>query len=770
VLVNASGLVLGYGAGLLLDQADLVLEEGERVGLVGRNGTGKSTLLRLLAGAMPPDAGELRQRPGLSVALLDQEPAFAPGLSVEQVVAGGFGEAAAMLEEHAALLSRTEAVPQPEARGDTAKRPAAVSGADLTTASGACASGPGARATTAARRVAQGPADASGAGSSESAGWGDDTERLRAIAERLDALEAWDLPARVAALLDRHGLNGALGFDTLSGGQRKRVALVRALAAQPDLLLLDEPTNHLDLDAIDALERTLLAWRGSLVVVSHDRRFLDRTVTRILELDRGRLTSHPGSYAAYRERKARMLADEAAAQARFDKLLAEEEVWIRKGIEARRTRNEGRVRRLEQLRREREARRERMGQVRMRMESAPATGQLVAELESVTLRAGGRTLVRDFTTRILRGDRIGLIGPNGAGKTTLLRVLLGEREADEGRVRRGSRLEVAYFDQFREQLDPEARLVDVVSPGSEYVETGGGRQHVIGYLGDFLFSPQRARSPVRALSGGERNRLLLARLFTRPANVVVLDEPTNDLDVETLELLEARLAEFTGTVLVVSHDREFLDNVTTQVIVFAGDGELVEVAGGHSDWERVRALRAAERGVRSDRAAVSVALAPPSAPTPGNGAGRSGSARSEGSRGTGGAAGAVGAAGSGQSADSVVSTGSVGTEGSVGSTGSASVAGSAAGSPTAAPPARRARSGLSWKEARELESLPSRIEALEAEQAQLAASLGDPALHAADAARAQAIATRLATLESDLASALERWEALETRAASGDSA
>jgi ATP-binding cassette subfamily F protein uup len=681
VLINASGLVLGYGAGLLLDRADLVLADGERVGLVGRNGTGKSTLLRVLSGRLAPDAGELRQRPGLSVALLDQEPAFDPGLTVEQVVAGGFGEVAALLEEHAALLG--QATPDAAPAGSAHR----AEGADTRPA--APAAGVDAVALDAA------------------------AARLRTLGERLDALEGWTLPARVASLLDRHRLDGTVGFDTLSGGQRKRVALVRALASQPDLLLLDEPTNHLDLDAIDELERTLNAWRGALVVVSHDRRFLDRTVTRIVELDRGRLSSHPGSYAAYRERKARALADEAAAQARFDKLLAEEEVWIRKGIEARRTRNEGRVRRLEQLRREREARRERMGQVRLRMEAAPASGQLVAELEAVTLRVGERTLVRGFTTRILRGDRIGLIGPNGAGKTTLLRVLLGTREPDEGRVRRGSRLEVAYFDQFREQLDPEARLVDVVSPGSEYVETGGGRQHVIGYLGDFLFSPERARSPVKALSGGERNRLLLARLFARAANVVVLDEPTNDLDVETLELLEARLAEFAGTVLVVSHDREFLDNVTTQVIVFAGDGELVEIAGGHADWERVRGAREAERGARGRS---------PSSPA-GERAARAEPPPSPEAR--------------------------------------------AASEP---PAPRRTRGGLSWKEARELESLPARIEALEAEQSQLAAQLTDPAVHASDPGRAQAIAARLGTIEGELSVAMERWEQLETRATSGDPA
>jgi ATP-binding cassette subfamily F protein uup len=345
------------------------------------------------------------------------------------------------------------------------------------------------------------------------------------------------------------------------------------------------------------------------MVVSHDRRFLDRVITRIIELDRGQLASYPGSFRDYKARKAQQLSDEAAAAARFDKRLAEEEVWIRKGIEARRTRNEGRVRRLEQLRRDRAARRERIGQVGFKLASGESSGELVAELEHVSVALGGRTLIRDFSTRIVRGDRIGLVGPNGAGKTTLLRVLLGELQVDSGKARLGTRLEIAYFDQFRAQLDPEARLTDVVSPGSDFVEIGGSRQHVIGYLSEFLFPPQRARSPVSALSGGERNRLLLARLFARPANLLVLDEPTNDLDIETLDLLESLLAEYKGTVLVVSHDREFLDNVTTQVIAFAGDGQLVEIAGGYSDWQRYRAGMVASAAETAPASAASAATA-----------------------------------------------------------------------------------------------------------------------------------------------------------------
>jgi ATP-binding cassette subfamily F protein uup len=555
MLVALNRLSLGYGAGLLLDQAEFVLQEGERVGLIGRNGTGKSTLMKLVDGRIAADSGEIVRTPGLRSVLLDQEPTFEAGLSIEQVIAGGFGDIADVFAEHQAL-SHAE---------DT-------------------------------------PANA---------------ERMQWLHDRLDHERGWDLPSRVTALLLTHGFDGSTPFDTLSGGGRKRVALVRALAGDPDLLLLDEPTNHLDMEAIEWLENILLGFRGSVIVVSHDRRFLDRVITRIIELDRGQLASFPGSFRDYKARKAQQLADEAVAAARFDKRLAEEEVWIRKGIEARRTRNEGRVRRLEQLRRDRAARRDRIGQVGFRLASGDASGELVAELEQVSVALGGRTLIRDFSTRIVRGDRIGLIGPNGAGKTTLLRVLLGELSVDAGKARLGTRLEVAYFDQFRAQLDPDARLTDVVSPGSDFVEIGGTRQHVIGYLSEFLFPPQRARSPVSALSGGERNRLLLARLFARPANLLVLDEPTNDLDIETLDLLESLLAEYKGTVLVVSHDREFLDNVTTQVIAFAGDGQLVEIEGGYSDWQRYRAglsgaaAPAAGRAVDADIAApASAATAP----------------------------------------------------------------------------------------------------------------------------------------------------------------
>ena len=657
MLVALNRVSLGFGAGLLLDQAEFVLQEGERVGLIGRNGTGKSTLMKLIDGRLAADSGEIVRTPGLRCVLLDHEPTFEPGLTIGEVIAGGFGGIAEVFAEHHALAHAEDT-----------------------------------------------PANA---------------ERMQWLHDRLDHEQGWDLPSRVSALLLTHGFDGETLFDTLSGGGRKRVALVRALAGNPDLLLLDEPTNHLDMDAIEWLENTLLGFRGAVIVVSHDRRFLDRVITRIIELDRGQLASYPGSFRDYKARKAQQLADEAVAAARFDKRLAEEEVWIRKGIEARRTRNEGRVRRLEQLRRDRAARRERIGQVGFKLAGGDASGELVAELEHATVALGGRTLIRDFSTRIIRGDRIGLVGPNGAGKTTLLRVLLGQLELDSGKARLGTRLEIAYFDQFRTQLDPDARLTEVVSPGSDFVEIGGTRQHVIGYLSEFLFPPQRARSPVSALSGGERNRLLLARLFARPANLLVLDEPTNDLDIETLDLLESLLAEYRGTVLVVSHDREFLDNVTTQVIAFAGDGRLVEIAGGYSDWQRYRAgatepegSGAATTGRTGSKPAPGAATTPPA--------------------------------------------------GAASTAPPASTSANAARASAAKPKPR-----LSFKETRELESMPVTIEKLEADIAAVGTALADPALYTRDPAGLKELQAKLSGLEDGLARAMQRWEDLESQARDG---
>ncbi|MBK8335383.1 MAG: ATP-binding cassette domain-containing protein [Sterolibacteriaceae bacterium] len=537
-LLKLEGACLAFGHVALLDHADLQLDAGERVALIGRNGSGKSSLLRLLAGTAAPDDGGVWREPGLKLALVPQEPQFEAGGDCFAAVAGGLGEASRLLNDYHLLLH-----------------------------------------------------EVAGAGGDASLG------RLQELQHALEQADAWRLNTRVEQTLSRIGIDGAARVDTLSGGQLKRLALARALVSSPDALLLDEPTNHLDLDGIAWLEELVSGFAGAVVVVTHDRRFLDAVATRIVELDRGRLASYPGSYGAYQTRKREQLDAEAAQAAKFDKLLAQEEVWIRKGIEARRTRNEGRVRRLEQLRRVRGDRRERLGQVSLQLERGDSSGKLVAELEGAGKRYGERWIVRNFSTRIQRGDRIGIIGPNGAGKTTLLRLILGQLQPDEGKLRLGSRLAVAYFDQFRTQLDPEATLSDVISPGSDWVEVGGARKHVIGYLEDFLFAPERARSPVKSLSGGERNRLLLARLFSQPANLLVLDEPTNDLDIETLELLEALLQDYDGTVMLVSHDRAFLDNVVTQVFAVepppAAPGTWKEYAGGYDDWLRQRTPPAA---------------------------------------------------------------------------------------------------------------------------------------------------------------------------------
>jgi ATP-binding cassette subfamily F protein uup len=532
-LVSLDGASLAFGHVPLLDHASLTIDRGERLALIGRNGSGKSSLLSVLAGESGLDDGLVRAEPGIRIALVAQEPQFSADQDVYDAVAGGLGAISAQLIAYHDLGMRLGDSPSAET-----------------------------------------------------------LERLHALQSALEHADGWRLDTRVQQTLAALGLAGNARIETLSGGMLKRVALGRALVAEPDLLLLDEPTNHLDIVGIQWLEALLTGYSGAVIVVTHDRRFLDRVATRIVELDRGALRSYPGRYGDYQARKSDELAAESFAQARFDKLLAQEEVWIRKGIEARRTRNEGRVRRLEALRSERSARRERLGKAQLGVDRGDLSGRLVAELVDVSKSYSNgqdvRTVVRDFSCRIMRGDKVGFIGPNGAGKTTLLKLILGEIEPDAGHVRLGTRLQIAYYDQFRAQLDPDATLVEVISPGSEFVEIAGRRQHVIGYLGDFLFPPSRARSQVRSLSGGERNRLLLARLFARPANVIVLDEPTNDLDIETLELLEALLLDYDGTVLLVSHDRAFLDAVATQTIAFEGDGVWREYAGGFEDWWRVK--------------------------------------------------------------------------------------------------------------------------------------------------------------------------------------
>ena len=549
-LLTLQDACLAYGHVALLDHAAMSLEPGERLGLIGRNGTGKSSLLKILAGLERPDDGLLQLQQGLRRHYVAQEPQFAPGATVFEAVSVGVAEAKALRERYEAHA-------------------------------------PG--------------------------------EDLDALQSRIEALGGWTWEQRVTETLERLQLPADRVVDELSGGLKKRVALAQALAAAPDVLLLDEPTNHLDLEAIVWLQDLLAGFAGAVILITHDRAFLDAVSTRILELDRGQLRSYPGSFSAYEATKARELEDEALANARFDKLLAQEEVWIRKGVEARRTRSVSRINRLVALREQRAARRDVVGKVRLELDTGSRSGKIVAELEGVAKSYGTRAIVRDFTATILRGDKVGLIGPNGAGKTTLLKLILGEIAPDAGTVRQGTQLQVAYFDQMRDALDLDATLADTISPGSEWVEIGSTRKHVMGYLGDFLFSPARANSPVRTLSGGERNRLLLARLFAKPANVLVLDEPTNDLDIETLELLEELLQDYAGTVFVVSHDRRFLDAVVTSTIVSEGDGRWREYEGSVEDWlaqsQRAAALaaRAAKPAPKAEAPAPAVA-APAAAP------------------------------------------------------------------------------------------------------------------------------------------------------------
>jgi ATP-binding cassette subfamily F protein uup len=502
---------LAFGMTPLLDRAALTVDEGERIGLIGRNGTGKSSLLSVIVGALPLDEGELQRRQGLTIAAVEQEPDLprAATIRASLELRGGFDSII------------------------------------------------------------------------------DDRARAR-------------LDTRLSARLQRFGVDSERAPDTASGGERKRAALALAFALEPQLLLLDEPTNHLDFDGVAELEESLLRG-GTCIVITHDRYFLERVVTRIVELDRGILRSYPGNWSAYERRKADEMAAEEVANRRFDKFWAQEEVWIRKGVEARRTRNEGRVKRLEKLRAERAARRARLGQLRLVVDTGERSGKLVAELEGVSKRFGERDIVKALDLRVMRGDRIGILGPNGAGKTTLIKLIVGSLEPDAGTVRRGTNLSIAYFDQLRAQLDPERSLAETVSPGSDWIEVAGERRHISSYLGDFLFPSRRANAPVKMLSGGERNRLLLARLFAQPANLLVLDEPTNDLDIDSLELLENLLQDYGGTLLLVSHDRRFLDNVVTQTIVSEGAGRWREFVGGYSDWLQQRDAAPPPPGIADNR-------------------------------------------------------------------------------------------------------------------------------------------------------------------------
>ncbi len=549
-LLTFDRLELAYGHWPLLDGASLVVDAGERIGLIGRNGTGKSSLLKIIAGINPPDAGDVWRKPALKLAYVPQEPQFQAGHTVFEAVAEGVGEAQRLLADYHA----------------------------------------------AAHRVAEGDMDAF-----------DDLERL---SHELEIHDAWRLNSRVEETLQRLGLDADRAVDTLSGGLKKRVALARALVTDPELLLLDEPTNHLDFSAIEWLEGLLNDFKGALLFITHDRRFLDNVSNRIVELDRGQLREYAGNFSAYRVKKAEQLEIEAVHNRKFDKFWKQEEVWIRKGVQARRCRDEGRVRRLEALRQVREARMGRTGQVGFQIDSGERSGKVVAELEHVTYGFDDRVLIRDFTTTVLRGDKLGLLGPNGAGKTTLIRLILGDLQPQSGTIKQGTKLEVAYFDQFRNQLNDDATLIDTISPGSDFVEIAGQRKHVISYLEDFLFPAERARAKVSALSGGERNRLLLARLFARPANLLVLDEPTNDLDIDTLELLEELLQDYSGTVLIVSHDRTFLDNVVTQSVVFEGGGKLTEIVGGYADWLAWKAEQKRADSVVAQTAAAKPATTP----------------------------------------------------------------------------------------------------------------------------------------------------------------
>ena len=626
-LITLQDAQLAFGHVALLDHCDFSLESLERVGLIGRNGTGKSSMLRILAGLETPDDGALTVADGLRIAYVPQEPLLQMEHSVFESASEGLAEVRLL---RASYLG-----------GST--------NADL-----------------------------------------DDLQN------RIEALDGWNWEQRVEETLQRLHLDAAARVGDLSGGQRKRVALAQALVSRPDVLLLDEPTNHLDLDSIVWLEDLLLQFRGSVVTISHDRAFLDRVVTRMVELDRGRLMSYPGNFARYQILKEEQLTQEAVVNARADKLLAQEEVWIRKGVEARRTRAQGRIVRLQRLRAQREARREVVGRVKLDVARGDASGKIVAELEGVSkgfVRPDGTPLcvVKDFSATILRGDKVGLIGPNGAGKSTLLKLMLGELAPDSGTVRQGSRVSVAYFDQMREQIDLNATLEDFISPGSEWIEIGQRRTHVRSYLADFLFSPARSHAPVRTLSGGERNRLLLARLFARPANVLVLDEPTNDLDIDTLELLEDLLQDYDGTVFLVSHDRRFLDNVVTSTLVAEGEGRWREYVGDVQDWITQAARQATATAVVDK---------------------------------------------SGEPARTTS-------------------AGADARATTA--PIRRK---LSYKEQRELQALPERLAALEKEQADIEALLADGSLFASDPTRAGGLATRLTDIEAEWFEAMERLESL----------
>lgn len=635
-LLRLDDLQLAFGPHVILDGAELALEKGERLALVGRNGAGKSTLMSLIEGRQQPDHGTIWCAPGLKIGTLSQQLPPAEGRTLFEVVAEGLPEVGSLLNEYDQLV----ALPDPDMR------------------------------------------------------------TLERLQSQIEAVEGWSYHQRIRNMLERMGLPEHILMEGLSGGWRRRVALARALVSSPDVLLLDEPTNHLDLDTILWLEEQLLQFSGAVLFVTHDRAFLDHIATGVLELDRGKLNLYPGSYDEYQQRKEHELEVEARENELFDKRLAQEEVWIRQGIKARRTRNEGRVRALEAMRRERSDRRERQGSVNLNVDTGERSGKRVVEVSHISQRFDGRDdyVIRDFSYEVQRGDRIGLIGRNGAGKTTLLKILLGQLEPSEGTVNSGTKLQVAYFDQLRAELDMGATVFENVAQGRDHITVGGRTRHVMSYLQDFLFAPDRARQPVKALSGGEANRLMLAKLFTQPANVLVLDEPTNDLDMETLELLEELLLEFDGTLLLVSHDRAFVDNVVTSVLAFEGEGRIIDYVGGYSDWLR-------QGGTLPPLAAQHNTNAPAQEAKP-----------------------------------------------------------QAAHEPNTeatAAPAPKPRRKLSYKLQRELEQLPVQMETLENAIAELERSISQPSFYDQDSGTVQETLNALTERQQALDSAMERWIELE---------
>ncbi|MEN5208978.1 ATP-binding cassette domain-containing protein [Stenotrophomonas terrae] len=549
-LITLQNVDYSVGGPLLLEKAELSIETGERIALIGRNGAGKSTLMKLMAGELKPDDGEVRVQQGVRVTRLEQEVPHGAAGSVFDVVADGLGELGHWLAEFH-RLSHAEVF---------------------------------------------------------------DGEAMGNVQAKIDAADGWGLDQRVEETLTKLDLDGDAEFGRLSGGMKRRVLLARALVAGPDVLLLDEPTNHLDIEAIDWLETFLKGWNGCVVFVTHDRRFLRALATRIVEIDRGQVTSWPGDWENYERRREERLNAQAQENARFDKLLAQEEVWIRQGIKARRTRDEGRVRRLKAMRNERVQRRELSGNVKLEASGAENSGKKVIDIKNINFAFGERVMIKDFETVILRGDRIGLIGPNGSGKTTLLKLLLGELQPDSGEVRQGTNLQIAYFDQYRATLREDWSAIENVAEGADFIDINGKRKHVHAYLQDFLFTPERARAPITRLSGGERNRLLLAKLFAQPSNLLVMDEPTNDLDVETLELLEELLGDYTGTLLLVSHDRDFLDNVVTSTLVLEGEGKVGDYIGGYSDSLRQRPAPTQTAMAVAKASATAAPAAAPAAP------------------------------------------------------------------------------------------------------------------------------------------------------------